>query len=208
MIGDELSALLQLDREQSGVEFKGPLARTDKVFFAKVTRAVLGMSNRRDGGVVVIGVEDVGGVLTPVGLTDEVLKTWVYDHVADGFAEYGDPSVAFDMSVVELDGKKFVVLRIEEFGEVPVLCRKSYGTKNGEVILRGGACYVRPRRKPETVEVATYADMRDLLDLATDKNVRRFVERAYGSGLMTPQAPGPGEPPPSSRYQAERAGFE
>lgn len=43
--------------ERPGVEFKNTRGREDKSF-AEVVRAVLGMANRRDGGIVIIGVED------------------------------------------------------------------------------------------------------------------------------------------------------
>ena len=99
-------------------------------------------------------------MLNRVGLSDADLATWNYDDVADRIAIYADPSVTFDLEIGEYDDNKFVVLRIEEFADVPVLCKRSYGD-----VLRDGACYVRPRRKPETSEVPTQADMRDLLDL-------------------------------------------
>ena len=60
--------------EINAVEFKGPGARTDKPFFAKVVKAVLGMASRRDGGLVIIGVEDKQW--EPVGLNDDELATW------------------------------------------------------------------------------------------------------------------------------------
>lgn len=86
MTPDELGQMLQSDHETNGVEFKGPCARTEKYPFAKIVRAVLGMSNRRDGGKVVVGVaEDAEKTLKPVGLTPKQLTTWDHDGVA------GDP---------------------------------------------------------------------------------------------------------------------
>ena len=121
----------------------------------QVVKAVLGMANRRDGGRVIIGVEDSGGVLNPVGLRDADLDTWRYDVVADRIAVYADPNVTFDLEVREYNGGRYVVLQVEEFADVPVLCKRSY-----EDVLRGGACYVRTRRKPETTEIPAQADMR------------------------------------------------
>ena len=43
-----------------------------------------------------------------------------------------------------------------------------------------------PRRKPETTEIPTYADMRDLLDLATQKAVSRLLAHAQRTGLAVP----------------------
>lgn len=49
-------------------------------------------------------------------------------------------------------------------------------------MLRKGACYVRPRRKPETTEIPTQEDMRDLLDLAAEKRLRKNLERVSRAG--------------------------
>jgi predicted HTH transcriptional regulator len=182
MTREEFAESLARGREQSTVEFKGPGFKSDKHLFAKVTRAVLGMANRRDGGYVIVGVEESQTGLTPTGLTPEQLATWTYDNLADGFASYAEPSVEFDRQVIEYEGQSFLVIRVEGFAEVPVLCKRGYH-KDRDVILREGACYIRPRRKPETVEVSTYADMRDLIDLATDKSLQRFIARAQAAGI-------------------------
>lgn len=206
MDADRLAEFLARGREQPRVEFKGSFPRTDKLFFAKVTRAVLGMANHRDGGYVIIGVEDANGVLEANGLDAATLATWRYDHVADALAEYADPSVEFDLTVAPHDGKDFVLIRVEEFATVPVLCRKTYGKKDqGGLILREGACYIRPRRKPETIEVSTYADLRDLIDLATEKGVRVFVERAHAAGMQMGGQPKVAD---KSRFAEQRGDFK
>lgn len=141
------------------------------------------MANHRDGGTVVVGIEEQQSGLVPTGLTPDQLATWNYDDLADGLAPYADPSVEFDTEVVVYKGQRFLVIRVEQFVEVPVLCKKGYN-RDRDVILRDGACYVRPRRKPETIEVGTYADMRDLIELATDKGVRRFIARTQAGGIL------------------------
>jgi hypothetical protein len=55
------------------------------------------MANRRDGGVVIIGVDETGSGLIPVGLNTADLSTWQYDDVADSLAAYADPSVSFEL---------------------------------------------------------------------------------------------------------------
>jgi hypothetical protein len=183
---EHLQSVLAFGREQSGVEFKGPGRRTDRHFLARVVRAVLGMANRRDGGYVILGVVDSGGELTPEGLAEDELQTWTYDHVADSLATYADPSVQFSVTTPSIDSKTFVAIHVTEFGEVPVLCKKDYN-REAIAVLREGALYVRSRRKPETIEVSTYSDMRDLVELATDKSLRRFMERAQSAGLLPSQ---------------------
>lgn len=126
MTDQEFAEILALGHETRGVEFKraGPLS--DRRLSAQVVRAALGMANKRDGGRVVIGVEDIGGVLNPVGFSDQDLATWRYDHVADRLATYADPSVSFDLEVKEYNGSRYVVLHVEEFVDIPVLCKRDY----------------------------------------------------------------------------------
>ncbi len=179
MTDEEFAGFLALNREISGVEFKGPGPRTDRRLFTQVVRAVLAMVNRRDGGIVIVGVEDVSASPNPVGLSDADLATWTYNDVADGIAIYADPSVSFGLEVKEHNGKKFVVIEVAEFEDVPVLCKRQYPG-----VLREGACYVRTRRKPETSEIPTQAEMRDLLNLATEKGVRRYIEQLQRLGII------------------------
>lgn len=171
---------LALGHELRSVEFKGPGSRKDKPLLAKVVRAMLGMTNSRDGGKIVLGVDQkADGTPVPLGLTDKQLATWNFDDLSDSVSEYADPGIEFDVSFHEHDGMKFVLIDVFEFDDIPVLCGKNYGSD-----LRDGACYIRPRRKPETMEVPSQADMRDLLELATEKRLRRYLGQARRLGLI------------------------
>lgn len=189
MTDEQFAALLTLPHEQGHVEHKGPAAFKEQPLTAKVVRAALGMSNRRDGGMIIIGVEDNQGQLNPVGLSAQQLTTWIHDHIADEFRRYALPSIRFDTETRHHNGNPFVVLTVHEFDDVPVLCQKQFiHPDSKQLILRKGALYVRPRGKPETVEVSTVEDMRDLLDLATDKLLRRHVARNFAAGWTAPVA--------------------
>ena len=198
----QFAELLVLSYEPRGLEFKGARPRTDRLFFARVVRACLGMANLRDGGRVIIGVDERGGVLDPVGLSDADLATWRYDDIAAGLATYADPMITFDIYVHEYQGRRFVELEVHEFDELPILCRTTYMERppTQQVILREGACYVRRRGKPETSEIPTQSEMRELLDLAIEKGVRRFIARARAVGLVL----GTGEPVRDAEQFAEQ----
>ena len=181
MTNEELTLILGLPHELSGIEFKGPGRLDDRRLMAQVIKAILGMANRRDGGRVIIGVSDNRGTPNPVGLSADDLSTWTYDALGDQVANYADPSVAFDLEVKERGDHRFVVLEIAEFTDIPVLCKKAF-----DDVLRDGACYVRTRRKPETSEIPTQAEMRDLLDLAVEKGFAQYLARARRVGLFAP----------------------
>src|SRR4051794_19830594 len=118
---EDFEEFLALGYERPGVEFKGPGVRTDKAFLANVVRAMLGMANRRDGGVVILGVVEMSGKLSTVGLSPSDLATWRYDDVASAVSEYFDPYLTFTLEVLTHDDRQFVVLNIGEFSDIPVL---------------------------------------------------------------------------------------
>ncbi len=184
-----INELVHYSSERTDVEVKGPGKRDDKCFFARVSRAMMGMANRRDGGLVVIGIEDKNKKLTPIGLNEKDIATWNKDDVADRLNNYADPPVEFTVEVRIYGGKKYIVIDVKEFDDIPILCKKDY-TSGKETILRNGACYVRSRHKAETAVIPSHAEMRDLLDLAAEKRLRKFVAqtRAAGINLVAPDA--------------------
>ncbi|MGQ0825122.1 MAG: AlbA family DNA-binding domain-containing protein [Actinomycetota bacterium] len=189
MTPERFAELRALAREQRAFEVKRSGSMTDSAFLARVIRAALAMANRQDGGVIVLGVED-GNPLQWTGMTEEDLATWSNpDSFADKLAVYSDPPIAFELGVQkDTDANGFVVIEVEEFVDVPVICKKDYPE-----VLQAGHCYVRSRRKPESVPVPGQAEMRELLDLASEKALSRVlgtVERAGGRivGAPTPDA--------------------
>lgn len=174
----QLAEIIAFGREQHYVEFKGPGLKTDKQLLTKVIRAMIGMANRRDGGLVIIGVNEVEGRLDVVGLNAGELATWKHDHLADSVYAYSDPTISFDTGPLAHDGATVLVIEVHQFDDVPVLCKKSYGD-----VLSEGALYIRGRRKPETTLVRSVIDMRDLLDLSTEKYLRRMLGTLKGAGI-------------------------
>ncbi|WP_344210673.1 hypothetical protein [Kribbella sancticallisti] len=158
---DEVEQSLAVGHELRAFELKGPGSCDSKQFRAKVIRAALGMGNLRDGGHVVIGIDDRDPAAMLPGLSADDLRSWSsHDTVASRFAEYADPPLQFELAKMTLSsGADLVVLAVDQFTDIPHLCAKDYPSD-----LRKGALYVRARRMRETVEVATAADMRDVID--------------------------------------------
>ena len=191
MTEEEFEQYLVLGYESRSHEFKAPGPRSDKWLFGRVLRAMMGMANMRDGGLVILGVAENRKTPEPVGLSKSDLKTWNFDDLAAGVAPYAAPNIRFDREVATYNNRSFLVLRIHEFEDVPIICRKELQVPNSvtgknEVILKIGGLYVRSRSKPETVPVSTEADMRDVIELATDKEVVRFIRRTSRLGFTAP----------------------
>lgn len=179
--------LLNGGRETRSVEFKSGGPRINNTLsFAFVARAVLAMTNLPLGGWVVLGIQDNGAM---DGVNDADLPTWFeHDELTAGLNAYADPFVQVDVEKVSHDGKNFVLIRAQEFEEIPVLARKDSPPKaDGKLVIRRGGCYVRPRLQAASVEVPTQTEMRELLDAAADKMLKKFLARAAAAGAtLTP----------------------
>jgi predicted HTH transcriptional regulator len=181
---------------------KGPGSRSDAHFFAKIARAALGMGNLRDGGHVIIGIGDDDPSKLLPGLEQDDLESWLaYDDVARKLGEYADPPLEFDIARIELaTGAKVAVIQVFEFSDLPHLCAKEYPD-----VLRKGALYVRPRKVPETSEIASQVEMRDIIDLAVEKGMRAYIRTAERAGLTLGPGGGPASPQPDEElFDAEQ----
>ena len=111
MAEDEFEGLLKRGYETHGVEFKGPGNKADSAFLAQVIRAVLGMANRSDGGLVILGVESDS--LDPVGFDADNAQIWLnYDDIAAKVNEYASPSVSFDLEAITYRNRTFIKIRV------------------------------------------------------------------------------------------------
>ena len=177
---DDLSALIQFPREERNLEFKRSMDWTDPATKAKLTKSVLAMANLRDGGHIVLGVErQPDDTYLPVGMQTEHCDCFIQDQLGSHFSEYADPYVEVTLIKHKTDEKIFCIIRVSEFAELPVLCRK-----DGLEKLRRGAIYTRSRRMPETVEVPSQVEMREILDLAIEKRYRAFTRQAERLGFV------------------------
>jgi predicted HTH transcriptional regulator len=134
---EELTELLATG-EQRHAEFKAVGSLSDSAFVARVARAVLAMANRRDGGVVILGVDDTDP-MSSSGMSPATVTAWsIFDDVADQFARYADPGVDLTAEQVANGMGTFVILNVAEFSNVPVICKKAFDITGGGSILRKG----------------------------------------------------------------------
>lgn len=166
-------------REERYLEYKRSLNWGDAQAKAKITRTILGMSNIRDGGTIVIGVAQDDESFVPEGATQADLDSFTQDTVAEWVNGYADPFAEVTVTRVSHEHAAFVVIQVGEFAEIPVVCKQ-----NGPfALLKRGAVYTRSRRKHETVEVPSQVEMRELLDLSIEKGFRRLIERLHRAGV-------------------------
>jgi predicted HTH transcriptional regulator len=193
---DRVVGALETCVESRGVEFKESAAWDSLQF--KIIRTALAMANLRDGGIVVIGVGERDEQWNLSGISDDHFATYDVDVVSDAIHKYASPSVTSTMVSVAHNERRFLALQILEFTDMPIVCRRDWGTGPTR-FLRQGAVYVRPEGSAKTNEVRTAEDMRELLDLAVDKRVKDFLERSRRLGLESP--------PPQRSFDEELGGL-
>lgn len=139
----------------------------------------MAMANIPDGGVMIFGVDEIShGYFEPRGMDTGDADSFTLDDIQDYVNGYADPFVELTVERVDYDGKLFVVIQIREFEDLPVVCKK-----NGQDLVRG-AIYTRPRRKFESVPVPSQTEMREILETAIGKRIRKYREDWFRWGFL------------------------
>jgi hypothetical protein len=187
---EQINSLLEAGYELRALEFKSPFSWIDPAsrwLKEKVTRAILGMTNTRFGGQIVVGIEEgKNGELVFKGLTEDELKSFEdYDRVkgyVDGFS-YNDTN--FDLAWGELQGKKYVVFTVQEFYEIPAICKDDGQEKD---VLKRHQIYVRSKKAPYSTIPATETELREIIHMAVDKEKAELASRGWvKEGAQTPE---------------------
>jgi hypothetical protein len=172
----ELIGLVIHGREERNLEYKGPVQWDS--YKSRLTKCILALANIRDGGAIAIGVaENSPGAFSPVGLSAVERDGFTQDGVASFVNEYADPYVELTVRHVAHDRMDFVVIQIVEFEHLPVICRRDHSD-----VMRRGAMYTRPRRMNECAEVPGQAEMREIIDMASEKGMRYLSGQASRAG--------------------------
>jgi hypothetical protein len=183
LLRDRIAGALDLLQEGRSVDFKMAVEWVELKH--GIPKDVLAMSNVRDGGIIIVGVEEIDNKWNLTGMTQEQLNTYDPDDMIDHVNRYASPSITVDVvKHAHNDGLNFLIIQVHEFVESPILCKRDY---SGD--LRRGAFYIRPLGKPESREVQNAEEMRDLLDLAAEKRTRNLLRQIERVGIDLATAP-------------------
>ncbi|MCE5314033.1 ATP-binding protein [bacterium] len=181
----EILSIIQTGTESHAVEFKQSGDWNNYKY--KIAKSAMAMANKEDGGVIIIGMaRKRDGTYSPDGTEELQVKEYNGDVIQEFVNKYADPYVDLQLLSVEYDDKRFLAITIGEFDQIPVVCKKNYQPPKGNNptdALNEGAVYIRSYRKPETCQVKSQNEMRDILYLATRKNTRRFLEASQRMGI-------------------------
>ncbi len=160
----ELEQRLEAASETQSFEVKASMVWDHK----SLAKDILALSNIRDGGVILIGIQD--GTFVRQGVDETVRATYDVDIMRDQMTQYADPHVDFSVSFpADSAGKVYVAIEVAPFREVPVICRKDSAD------TRAGAIYFRnSNRRIESAPVSNSYDMRDILTVAVARTMQRL----------------------------------
>ncbi|TGM73626.1 ATP-binding protein [Leptospira levettii] len=172
---EKLEELLKFGREERFLEYKGNV-NWDQIK-EKIAKTSMAMSNLQDGGYIIIGVSQSGNIFTPEGLSEQNLTSYNFEDIRSFINKYSDPPINPEFEIVEAYDKTFLVIKITEFKTSPIICKKD-GTG-----IRRGAIYFRPAKKIETSEISDESEMREILNIATERKFREFMESIKRVGI-------------------------
>jgi hypothetical protein len=162
---ERIRELIQLGNENRNLDYKGAFswdhASNDEK--CEITKDVLAFSNTRDGGVILIGVNDKSGVLE--GLTEEQNASFDQTKFNSFVHKYTDPHHTSNVHRIVIDEKRLVAIDVPEFSEVPVLCARDANSSSNpsKLILRKASLYKRTD-KATSQPVEDADGMRELLN--------------------------------------------
>jgi len=129
-------------------------------------RDMMAMANTRDGGVIVLGVENA--TYKVVGLSPVILNSLDQTDIGQMVNTYADPLMSFELQKVQTRGVDIAVIQVPEFKHVPIVCKDSAPGRDRKLILRRGALYARTDAA-QTEEISSAEAMRQLLSVALFK---------------------------------------
>jgi len=86
----DLQFCIQHRKEERYLEYKCSMMWTgDYTTKVKIAKAMMAMSNLRNGGVIVIGMREIQkGVWEPEGMTAQQVMSFSHDHIAQWVSDY------------------------------------------------------------------------------------------------------------------------
>jgi len=204
--GADVEFYIQHGKEERYLEYKGAMVWSNDLTKVKIAKAMMAMSNLRNGGVIVVGMKEIQkGVWEPDTMTGEQIASFTQDDVAQWVNDYAVPSVQFTVEPFSIDTNHFVIIKVREFSSNPTICRKPKRL-GGREEMKEGAIYYRSNAKNESAAISSEEDMRELITLAVKKGVaqqledyeeRRFIRRCPSS-----------QETDALRYKQEREEYE
>src|SRR3989338_7401006 len=152
-ISNELLEALYHGQEETYLEYKGDVPWTDRAKKFEIIRTIFAMANQRDGGVIIVGVENNGN---RKGLSDNNYNTFSHDEINSWLNNKSNQKIQCKVEKrkhvdrEESVEKNFVFIQVSETKEFPVvytanqvLINETADSFPRNIALRCGGLYIR-----------------------------------------------------------------
>jgi predicted HTH transcriptional regulator len=119
----QIRDLLNRKAETKNLDFKEKFnwdtgTKDEKCGLAK---DILALFNTRDGGWIIVGVADK--TYEPIGSEESAFRSFDTTKLNDFVHKYTDPIASCGLEKAVIDGKKFIVIPVPEFRDIPLICK-------------------------------------------------------------------------------------
>jgi len=174
---EELERLIEAQAETISLDFKANSPWAVKNF----GRDMLAMSNVRDGGTIVIGVEEIDNKFVRKGVSTDNIETYKVDIMKDQLLKYADPPIDFTVSFpTDSNGLHYVVIKVFPFKEMPTICKRTLDKELIETTIY----YRNTNRRIESAAISNSTDLRDIIELAAV----RLMQKRKSFGYILPES--------------------
>lgn len=186
-IPQNLLEALHHGREEVYLEYKGDVSWSDRVKKLKIVQTIFALANEREGGIIVIGVNDDG---ERIGLSTEDYNSYSHDSLNQYLTGRSNQPIACKLEKFEykedkdIEIKRFVFIQVSETKEFPVVYigqterinTNAHAFRNN-VGLRNGALYIRNKQHIGNKEISTIQEWQEIIERTYKKYERETIRR-------------------------------
>jgi len=175
---------------RGGAEFPNVEFKRDMPYLSlqyKIIKTCMAMANLADGGVIVIGVAQIGKRFEPVGVSESNTQTYETETLYEDVNKYASPPIPLRTFPISAEGLAFVAIVIPPFERTPVVCRRNSPDDVSEKLTRG-TVYIRTGSPVASQPIQSAEQMEDLLQYATSLRLAatmRILQSAGATGSFT-----------------------